>query len=488
MPTQSLETKAEPQLKADRHDPRQWRTRDYLWRGALIAFTLFVIFTSIITFWFYVQYAHYSRELKQTVEQIRAAGGPLEAHEIEAYYRVPDGVDDLTEEYMQALAIFLQRERTPVQQTPEEQQLPHVGLLGAAKFGKLVGEDFDLRPAAEKYLSPFQPSLDQLRALANKQGRCRYPVKMADNIAALLPYTQVTRDAARHLQLDFDLQLASGNREQALADLLALLRVGEMLSEEPILISQLVRAAIFGMFLKASEEFLADGKASETELVALNAALKDVDFQRGLQRALNGERAMGYLALKSHNAQQMAAMAGNGGSTKYVPPISNLKDLRPGDTAALLQLETEMLEAAQADFPQALENMKRVDDKVKKMAGETKLPWNKNILATMLMPAMVSVGTATARSLAAQRSLEAAIAMERCFAKSGERPAALADLVPEYLPYVAIDPYGGGPMQLKMQSDGYTIYSVGKDKVDNGGILDDQQTDVGVQIRTATPE
>jgi hypothetical protein len=473
-------------------DKRTWTAIDYLWRGALIAFTLFVIFATLITFVFYVQYARYARELAETVDRIHAAGGPLEADEIEAYYKVPDGMEDLTEEYMLALSTFLLRQSKPVTMSAEEQQLPYVGTNSPGKTSilakdnnGLVGPDFDRRQLATDYLEPFQKNIRMLRGLSHRSGRVRYPVKMKDNIMALLPHVQAIRDASRHLQLDFDLKMLADDRELALADLLAMLKLGETLSEEPILVSLLVRIAVFGTFVTKTTEFIGNGQASEEELAALDAALADVDFHEGLQRSLNGERAMSYLALKTQDARMISGLAGNGGGgTNYIPPITNLKDMRPGDTARLLQLESDMLEAAEAEFPLVLEKMEQVDQEVKREVGEQKLPWNKNVLTAMLIPALSKVAEATGRGLAMQRALRAAIAVERQFAKTGERPKSLAELVPEYLPEVPVDPFGGGVLRMQMGENAYTIYSVGKDKVDNGGLIEDQQLDVGVRVQT----
>ena len=139
----------------------------------------------------------------------------------------------------------------------------------------------------------------------------------------------------------------------------------------------------------------------------------------------------------------------------------------------------------ESDFPLALEKMKRIDDELRRMVGEQALPWNKNMLTALLAPAMTKATETTARCLALQRSLRAAVAMERHFRATGERPPALADLVPEYLDAVPIDPFSGRLLQLKVTDDSYLIYATGKDGVDNGGLIEDMQTDIGVKIKTS---
>jgi hypothetical protein len=48
-------------------------------------------------------------------------------------------------------------------------------------------------------------------------------------------------------------------------------------------------------------------------------------------------------------------------------------------------------------------------------------------------------------------------------------PRELDDLVPEYLPSVPEDPFSGGPLVYRVQADGYILYSVGRNRQDDGG-------------------
>ncbi len=45
----------------------------------------------------------------------------------------------------------------------------------------------------------------------------------------------------------------------------------------------------------------------------------------------------------------------------------------------------------------------------------------------------------------------------------------LDDLVPDYLPEVPDDPFGGGPLVYRRTATGYLLYSVGRDQRDDGG-------------------
>ncbi|MCH7721184.1 MAG: hypothetical protein IH988_09395, partial [Planctomycetes bacterium] len=51
----------------------------------------------------------------------------------------------------------------------------------------------------------------------------------------------------------------------------------------------------------------------------------------------------------------------------------------------------------------------------------------------------------------------------------GSYPASLQDLDGTYLPLPALDPYIDGPFCYERRDDGYILYSVGPNQVDDGG-------------------
>ena len=63
-----------------------------------------------------------------------------------------------------------------------------------------------------------------------------------------------------------------------------------------------------------------------------------------------------------------------------------------------------------------------------------------------------------------------AIALKRFQLEHGQWPETLAELSPEFLPSVPIDPYDGKPLKYHSNPDGtFLLYSVGEDGVDDGG-------------------
>lgn len=64
-----------------------------------------------------------------------------------------------------------------------------------------------------------------------------------------------------------------------------------------------------------------------------------------------------------------------------------------------------------------------------------------------------------------------AIALELYHRRRGAYPAALAELVPQFLPSVPLDRYDGRPLKYRLESGKPLLYSVGVDRDDDGGVL-----------------
>jgi hypothetical protein len=82
----------------------------------------------------------------------------------------------------------------------------------------------------------------------------------------------------------------------------------------------------------------------------------------------------------------------------------------------------------------------------------------------MLFPSSLS-------TTALLRCTVVALAVERYRVLTGEWPASL-DVIPgAILSAVPLDPFSGKPLLLARRPDGVTVYSVGRDAVDDGGAI-----------------
>ena len=77
-----------------------------------------------------------------------------------------------------------------------------------------------------------------------------------------------------------------------------------------------------------------------------------------------------------------------------------------------------------------------------------------------------------ATAIAQQHLLKTAIALKRYQLAHKTWPDSLNQLVPAYLPAVPLDPIDGQPLRYQKsanEADGYTLYSIGVNGIDDGG-------------------
>lgn len=101
--------------------------------------------------------------------------------------------------------------------------------------------------------------------------------------------------------------------------------------------------------------------------------------------------------------------------------------------------------------------------------------WEHSALLPMLSVWAMAKGERVALQLASDLDgLHALLSIERYRRDHGEPPQGLADLVPEYLGSIPLDPLHDNQPLIYRRDDselGYILYSVGYDGVDNGGVV-----------------
>lgn len=74
------------------------------------------------------------------------------------------------------------------------------------------------------------------------------------------------------------------------------------------------------------------------------------------------------------------------------------------------------------------------------------------------------------RSVAALRLVTTALAIRAYEATNGKRPTSLAELVPQWLPAVPLDPFSQQPLAYRFSTNAFLLYSLGPDGKDDGGM------------------
>lgn len=113
---------------------------------------------------------------------------------------------------------------------------------------------------------------------------------------------------------------------------------------------------------------------------------------------------------------------------------------------------------------------------------------NYRTLRKLMEPAIQAVRQSAARSAAQQRLFVIHLALGAYRDAHGSWPNVLTDLSPEILKVVPPDPYVDAPFVYRVEADGYRLYSVGENRVDDGGEDDETRSALDVVYDLTTDE
>jgi len=227
--------------------------------GALLVFIILALLIMNVIF---------SRELRQTLARLKAEGRALTIAEI----RPAPVADD------QNAAPLLQKAAYLITNAPADSAIKTLIGLISSNSATL---DISVWPAMHREALPRliqSPEMQQLFAVlseaAQKPG-CNNNLKYEDGPGMLLPHLAPTRQIARFLIIKSELAAQSGNGAEAYATVMEALKLGNLLQQEPILISQLVRIACDNVTLDCLQRM-----ADRTEIPDVQARALIVELAR----------------------------------------------------------------------------------------------------------------------------------------------------------------------------------------------------------------
>ncbi len=298
----------------------------------------------------------------------------------------------------------------------------------------------------------------------------RFPLKEGVTFAtSSLEHLQDARQVAALLSLDVKLRAHDGDLDGALESCRALLNTARAIGDEPLMISQLVRIAIDGTALEAVQTVLAQGEPSESALASIQAALEDEADEPRLLWGLRGERANAHDVCSRWTSGEMTVSQSSGQANSDGPFW--FAPARPfyfrATHALMLSMLNQAVEIARRPPPEQPSGWAEWTKSVEppKDAGSPSL----GFIAHATMASIVPAGRATFRITGQLRSGVVLVAAERHRQAHGDLPGTIEAIDPKFLPRRPIDPFDGRPIKLRAFEDGVSVYSVGRDGIDDGG-------------------
>ena len=403
--------------------------------------------------------------LNRELASVRAQGQPLRITEM-APPPVPDAQN--------AAVIYLEAGSALDLTNEEKSRLWAVSMTGHGSRGAAAYLYRDSRQIAsdDALLARNRKAVALVRQAA-AMPQCRFPIDYdAENLAAIpLKHLAVLRQLAGLMRIQAAAEARRSMTDDALDDVGTVFRMSDALAREPIVMSGLVSMVIQRVGYGALEDVLAASALTPPQAARALHLLPASDPGAMVIRDLQAERtfglwAFGYVRARPWNAGSLSGSVAPNSAWPY-RMLTRLAMVvwspwMKMDEVYYLRHINETLKAAVRTPFTTLSEAQFGD-------GIASVP-KYAVVARIMSPAFTNALTIRDRCLADRSLAEAAIALSAYRAANGRYPdqletAAVASGMP-----VPADLYTGAPLRYRDGGDTFTLYSVGKDRKDDGGV------------------
>jgi hypothetical protein len=347
---------------------------------------------------------------------------------------------------------------------------------------------------AEDWLAKNQELLNLVIAGSDKP-YCwdKYEAGDKNMFVVLLPHPKEYKNISRILCFKACFLASGGNYHQGLENILTAFKLGKHIKAEPFLIEQFVGIAIESTAVQNLRQILSRYNIDKSELVKLQKDLEAIAREDIFRINFKAERMCIYDAIQRSFTDDIF-----GGHIYVREDMGIISDIMDGP------YNNQTGKREQQDFPETLkklfsilfiqpgkkETLKASDEiydyydkllaitpfeqrsmdpntseKLKEIAG-------KNIFLGILAPVFNKLVTMPYRNKAEIQAAMTIIAIIRYKQENGGYPDNLEGLLNKSLiKEIPLDPYSDKPLVYKKTEKGFTLYSVGPDFIDNGGIM-----------------
>lgn len=397
-------------------------------------------------------------DLDRALAEARADGGPVTLAEMEAAREFwPDEANGAN------VILRLSSRLAVIQNEAQEDSLPIVGTGRPYRTSKLLGLRWDesITRAVERRLQEWADELAQIDRLRDFEGG-RFPVMTSQYpFYSSLPRS-LTRTSSNLKSLQIVNRAMHGQTDVLYEDLEVLLRHGQLLADEPTLLSGSQRRCCDALVFITIEDVLEQTTVPADILVRVDRLLDIIADAEYLAPEFRGERGVFLTAAQSMGINASAAHP-------YSTKLPGLRGWVFRDRARGIRMYNRLIAIA-AHLAEARKVAETVDCEV------ADLPcWS--VTRTLYPGALEREVELAQRCRAQVRCAHVALAVELYRIDNGSFPESLETVVPKYLVKIPEDPYDGNLLQYRLTPDYACIYSVGFDLTDDGGQLDSPPPD-----------
>ena len=356
----------------------------------------------------------------------------------------------------------------------------------------------------EIYQQTNGPLLDELQSEVQKRPVANFNIQLdTDNpFAILLPHLAFFKSMALKCTSRALAELYLKQSEAGFKDTLFSLQLSDALTHEPFLIGGLVQIAMRDITLNAVWHGLATRQWTASQIVQLQVYFEKINALAEMYRCLESERIMGNRGIEGFARQfpHRMTFSSFGGSfddnnDSFVASSAEIfvSHLYPKGWFYFEQVNYQNLfvecYSKLMSTNQPWLDLKPLDAASKRVETELsgqgiKALFQHKIMSALLLPSLGNAMRKAAISQAAITLATTACALERYRLVHNSHPTQLAELVPQYLKHVPIDPVNGKPLVYRLKPDGsYILYSLGENGVDDGGKVVLNKSGINVNLQ-----
>lgn len=399
---------------------------------------------------------YYHHKFNERVAELKAQGFPVSLADLEKAYVLPEGVPNAADVYLEAFSHY---------QEPNEFEKQWLPVSGSYIWPDDVPPFPDeVMKSLESYLARNQKTLLLLDQAA-KIEHCLWPRTMHESYFANNHWTDIRR--AAQLLCERNLCLAQQDKRKEVFDSFqTAIALSETLLKQPFMIDYLVSVAMRALITENLEKVMQIAAFTPEELLLLQSAFERMASPNGFYETLLVERCCLIKGFNLSLRLRYQYLQSQGKSDWLLRACYVLSSIEQKDKLLTLDFYRQFIEAAQRSPFERQQAFLNIQQQIDSYSG---IHFHLNDLASTTKVAQIDL-----RVLGGLHSTETALAIERYRLKYNSHPESLENLVPEFMAEVPRDPFDNQPLRYIRHDVGYTVYTIGEDGVDNGGISQEE--------------
>lgn len=322
-----------------------------------------------------------------------------------------------------------------------------------------------------KALERLEGTLSEVRA-ASARPKARWSIKPAPDSFEFMPLSGVLRECCMALSVRARALLALDRPDEALAELRHIVRACESLEQYPGLFAGLNRNALCNLMLEAVEQGMQEGKWQTRHLTEISSDIRKLNRFSDIKFCLDSDRVYWNLYLDRLVAASPRELGrqltGFYGGNKILGVVFSMS---PRGWIRRNQIQLNRLyDIDSAEIDLASETVNSQFSRSESLSREHSSSVVVPLYHHLAHPAF----QASFRFIEGHnhaRQVEILCALVSYREAHGALPESLEQLVPAYLNHVPHDIMDGKPMRYRRNEDGgCVIWSIGKNRVDDGGV------------------